>query len=286
MENNQPVRIGAHYSIRNGYTGAAKAALAQGAGAFQYFPKNPRSLGVKDWNRKDAGLCKTFCAEHGLISVAHTPYPSNLALSEEEDGSLFHKTVASLRNDLEIAEACGSKGIVVHFGIYKKSNPLQGYKNIIQCVNRILSDWKGQAKLLLENQAGNHGDMGMTIEELLQIRKLCLNPELVGFCFDTCHAYAAGIWSGAGDHDFWEKAGSLGFWDFVECVHLNDSVYPAGSRKDRHARVGQGYIGEEALTQFTEIAELGGKPLIMETEAGPDLTYREDIDLVSGWASI
>ncbi|MNI93140.1 endonuclease 4 [compost metagenome] len=70
----------------------------------------------------------------------------------------------SLRNDLEIAEACGSIGIVVHFGTFKARNPLQGYQNIIQCINDVLSGWKGTSKLLIANQAGNHGEMGMTTE--------------------------------------------------------------------------------------------------------------------------
>ncbi|ANS74637.1 endonuclease IV [Paenibacillus yonginensis] len=286
MANRFLIRAGAHYSIRGGYSGAAKTAHAQGAGAFQYFPKNPRSLGIKVWNAKDAELCRRFSEQHGLLSVAHTPYPSNLAVSREEEPDLFGTTVGSLRNDLEIAEACGSQGIVVHFGIYKKSNPLQGYKNVIQCINSILSGWKGKAKLLIENQAGNHGDMGMTLEELVQVRKLCEQPERVGFCFDTCHAFAAGIWSGADDRFFWSKAQELGFWDLVECVHLNDSVYPSGKRRDRHARVGRGFIGAGPLQELVGIKELEGKPLIMETEPGADQTYREDIGLVNGWAVI
>ncbi|WP_223066255.1 deoxyribonuclease IV [Paenibacillus caui] len=281
MANKSDIRAGAHYSIRNGFTGAAREALVQGAKSFQYFPKNPRSLVVKTWNERDAAACKALCAENGLLSVAHTPYPGNLAVNAEDEPVQFAKTVASLRNDLEIAEACGSLGIIVHFGINKQRNPLQGYKNVIQCINEILSYWNGQAKLLLENQAGNHGSMGITMEEMLQVRKLCSKPEQIGFCFDTCHAFAAGVWTGAGDSNFIHKSRELGFWDYVECIHLNDSVYPAGSRKDRHARVGLGYIGADGLGSLVRMKELEGKPLIMETEAGADGTYREDICLVS-----
>ncbi|MDU5949500.1 MAG: TIM barrel protein, partial [Paenibacillus macerans] len=125
------LKIGGHLSIRGGYFGAAKAALGLGGGAFQYFPKNPRSLTVKSFDPRDAANCRSFCREHGLVSVAHTPYPSNLAVSSD-DTAAYRRVVDSLRNDLAIAEACGSLGIVVHFGTFKSGNPLQGYQNIIQ----------------------------------------------------------------------------------------------------------------------------------------------------------
>lgn len=279
------LKIGAHYSIRGGVAGAAKAALADGAGAFQYFSKNPRSLSVKKWNQSDAQTCIAIGAQNALVSVIHTPYPGNLAADPAAEEELHLKTAASLRNDLEMAEAYGSIGIVVHFGNFKQRNPLQGYKNIIQCIDKILDSWKGSAKLLLENQAGNHGDMGMTMEELLQVRKLCGNPDHVGFCLDTCHAFAAGMWMGAEDTLFFKKAEQLGFWEHVDCIHLNDSVYPAGSRRDRHARVGQGFIGAAGFRRLLGTRRVRDVPLIMETEAGSDHTYREDIALVTSWGN-
>lgn len=86
-----------------------------------------------------------------------------------------------LRNDLEIAEACGSVGIVVHFGHFAGMEPLQGYQKIIQCMNEVLADWTGRTKLLLENMAGNHGHEGMTPEELVKVRELSRYPEKIGF---------------------------------------------------------------------------------------------------------
>ena len=277
------VKVGGHLCIRSGYLGAAKAALQMGAGAFQYFPKNPRSLAVKSFDPRDAEQCRTFCEQHGLVSIAHTPYPSNLAISKETDGEAYGRVVQSLRNDMEIAEACGSIGIVVHFGTFKAGNPLQGYQNIIQCINDVLSDWQGSAKLLIENQAGDHGDMGMTIEELVQIRKLCRDSEHIGFCLDTCHAFGAGMWRGEGDESFAAKAKELKFWDGLCAVHLNDSKYPVLSRKDRHARVGQGHIGEAGFRWLLQIDAIRRTPLIFESETGEDGTYREDMERVRRW---
>lgn len=277
------LKVGGHLSIRRGYFGAAKAALQLGAGAFQYFPKNPRSLAVKSFDAQDAANCRKFCAEHDLVSIAHTPYPSNLAVSPSADAAAYRRVVDSLRNDLEIAEACGSLGIVVHFGTFKSRNPLQGYQNIIQCINDVLSGWNGSVKLLIENQAGDHGDMGMTIEELVQIKSLCRDSQHIGFCLDTCHAFAAGMWWGEGDESFAAKAYRLGYWDGLSAVHLNDSKYPVLSRKDRHARVGQGYIGESGFRWLLQIEAIRKSPLIFESETGEDGTCKDDLEQVRRW---
>ncbi len=117
--------IGSHVSIRKGFLGAARTAAAIGGTAFQYFPKNPRSLSVKEFDHADAEACAAFCRREGIISIAHAPYPANLAA---EDPHMQEVTVQSLLNDLEIVEACGSIGLVVHFGKYKGKDPLQGYK--------------------------------------------------------------------------------------------------------------------------------------------------------------
>ncbi|CAM2783796.1 deoxyribonuclease IV [Paenibacillus sediminis] len=277
-------KIGSHISIRGGYKKAAQTAWEIGANAFQYFPKNPRSLSVKTIDYRDAEGCLRFCREKGIVSIAHTPYPSNLAVSRKHS-DLFGRIVASLRNDLQIAEACGSLGIVVHFGRYKEAygDPLDGYKNIIECINEVLANWEGSAKLLIENQAGDHGGMGTTLEELVQIRKLSASPEKIGFCLDTCHAFAAGMWAENAWDAFLDKGKNLGYFDHLIAIHLNDSKYPYRSRKDRHARVGTGYIGERGFKEMLRYPELSYIPLILESEEGQDGTHREDISRVRSW---
>lgn len=277
------LRLGGHLSIRGGYGKAAEEASLHCAGAFQYFPKNPRSLAVKDYDKRDAERCREICERYGILSVAHTPYPSNLAVGPNDEEGQYERIIMSLRNDLEIAESCGSVGIVVHFGTYKQRNPLQGYQNIIQCINEVLSGWNGKAKLLIENQAGDHGMMGITLEEMVQIRNLCQSPDHIGFCLDSCHAFASGMWTGKDDTTFMSHAEKLGYFDALEVIHLNDSKYPALSRKDRHARVGMGYIGELGFRSFFRHPALRSKPLIMESETGKDGTYKEDIDKIRQW---
>ncbi|MGG1652205.1 endonuclease IV, partial [Paenibacillus sp. NRS-1780] len=97
--------IGSHVSTRGGFSKAAVRAREQGGRSFQYFPKNPRSLRVKEWNAADAAVCKAYCVKHEIQSIGHSPYPVNPAHGRERGQELYELTVASLRNDLDIAEA-------------------------------------------------------------------------------------------------------------------------------------------------------------------------------------
>ncbi|MEJ8545354.1 deoxyribonuclease IV [Brevibacillus borstelensis] len=269
--------VGCHVSIRNGYLGAAKTAFAIGANSFQYFPKNPRSMGVKAFDAKDAEACRRFAQERGLVSIGHTSYPTNLAVDEED---MRERTVKHLRNDLEIAEACGSLGVVVHFGHAKGGEPLEGYKRMIRLLDELLHDWRGEAKILLENNAGQGSRMGTTIEELVQVRSLLAAPDRVGFCLDTCHAFASGLWRGSNWKEVAAHMRSSGYFSSLAAVHLNDSVYPSGSFRDRHAPVGRGEIGLEAFSEFLQTPELAEVPIILETPAPAIGGHREEILLV------
>lgn len=284
MNNN--MKIGSHISIRGGYAKAARRAMDMGAQSFQYFPKNPRSLHIKEFDTRDAARCKLFCEEAGIVSIAHTPYPVNLAIDERDDSELFNLTVSSIQNDLNIAEACGSLGVVVHFGHYKGIEPLQGYKNILQCLNKVLASWEGKAKILIENQAGHGQLMGTTLEEMVNIRSLSQYPEKIGFCFDTCHAFTAGLWDTSVSQSLFEKGVTLDYWKNLVAVHLNDSRFPYGSGQDRHARVGEGYIGEKALQELLSFRGMEHVAIVMETDVGDDGTHQEDIAKVLRWASM
>lgn len=273
-ERGMPLQIGCHVSIRQGYYGAAQTARALGCDAFQYFPKNPRSLSLKSFDRADAARCAALSASFGMPSVAHAPYPVNLATG---DPQLAEAAVKSLLNDLEIATACGSIGVVVHFGKYSEKDPLQGYQNIIQCLDGIGSAWQGGALLLIENQAAG---LGTTLEELVSIRKLCSRPEMIGFCFDTCHAYVSGLWDGGNWKSIERRGEDLGYWPHLKAVHLNDSRYPAASGKDAHANIGRGSIGEEAFRALLSSPHIRTRPLILETPAAPDLSIPQEIQYV------
>jgi deoxyribonuclease-4 len=276
------MKLGCHVSIRHGYLEAAKTAYAMGARSYQYFPKNPRRLGIKQFDRRDAGACREFCRERQLPSIAHTSYPTNLAVG---DPSLYEATLHSVRNDLEIAEACGSVGVVVHFGQYKGEDLLEGYRLMIRMINEVLKDWTGETRLLLENNAGQGGRMGTTLEELTQVRQLLDCPEKVGFCLDTCHAFASGMWRGNDWERVAENMRKLDYFSALFAVHLNDSVYPAGSYRDRHAAIGQGQIGLEGFAAFFRTPELAGLPIVLETPKPTGGSHEEEIAFVNKWIS-
>lgn len=274
------IRYGLHVSTRGGYREAAARAAEAGLGAFQYFPKNPRSLQIKAFDRHDAQDCAARCRERGIVSIAHGPYPINPAASGEE----ARRMAASTLNDLEIAEACGSIGVVVHFGVYKGTDPLQGYRNVIDWLNLVTGAWTGQAKVLLENQAGDHGPFGTTPEECVQIRGLCENPERIAFCLDTCHLFVSGEWPPGDWTAFAQRAGKLGYWKSLAAVHLNDAAFAAGSRRDRHAAIGEGRIGEAAFRELLATPELRAAPLVLETPTGADGSYHKQLRLIRHWA--
>lgn len=279
------MRFGCHLSIKDGYLGAAKKAYGMQATAFQYFPKNPRSLSIKDFDKEDAANCKAFGEEMGILSVSHTPYPTSIT---PHDAEMRNQVVQSLLNDMEIAEACGSIGVVVHFGKHlAKTTLLESYQLMIEVLNEILGQWEGQTKLLLENSAGMPGAIGTTFEELVQIRKLCNEPEKIGFCLDTCHVFSCGLWNGDNWTEVADKATELGFFENLEVVHFNNSKYPSGEGKDRHAPIfGTGHIKVNQFEQMLETPVIKQIPLILETPKEEIPHEKEIALLIDRWGDL
>jgi deoxyribonuclease IV len=273
------MRYGCHISTKNGYLGAAKVAKAIGARSFQYFPKNPRSLKTKEFNVKDAENCASYCAEHDITSIGHSAYACNFS-ADEGKRELVEDCIL---NDLEITDACGSIGTVVHFGSYHGEEPLEGYKRMIDTLNDILSKWEGKSLILIENNAGKGDQMGLTLEEQVKIRGLTAYPEKIGFCFDTCHAFASGLWQGNNWNEVMEKGEELGYFDHLKAVHLNNSVYPSGSRHDRHANIKSGEIPLEDMITFMTSHSIKDLPLILETPSSTGYTHQQEIRDLKKW---
>ncbi|WP_442604056.1 deoxyribonuclease IV [Paenibacillus sp. KN14-4R] len=269
--------VGAHVSTAKGYLAAAKQVQTIGGNAFQFFPKNPRTLLPKhSINRNDAGACAAYCIENDIISIAHAPYPLNLAVDPEESGIMLE----ALLNALMISEACGAIGLVVHFGTYSHKDRLKGYHNRIQLLNQTLSIWSGEALILIENQAGAGDAEGSTFEELTTIRNLCDQPERIGFCLDTCHAFASGLWKGYDWEEVVRSGQSSGYFDHLKAVHLNESKFAAGEKRDRHAPIGHGMIGEEHMRRMLQSPFLKGIPIVLETPSIVTATHQQQIHYV------
>jgi deoxyribonuclease-4 len=195
----------------------------------------------------------------GLASVIHSPYPTNIAGFAPHEEK-FALTVASVRNDLEIANACGSLGVVVHVGAVRSHDAVEGYRNVVLALDAVLAGYQGTAQVLLENQAQG---LGMALSEILQVRALCQQPQHIALCVDTCHLFASGAWDGQAQAAWMHDPQIT---PHVAVIHLNDSRYEAGSHRDRHAALGEGYIGEAGLAAVVQ--QLREVPLVLETPDG------------------
>lgn len=268
------MKFGCHISISKGFAQAAKRAYALGASSFQVFTKNPRSLRPKKMNMDDAKKGVSFCEKNGMTLVAHTPYITNLSTPKED---LHQLTVRSIQEDLQIATAFGAVGAVVHCGKHVGQGEEAGKRKMVETLNRILEGYQGTAKLLLENTAGQGSEIGLTIEELVEIREATDMKEHIGFCFDTCHGFAAGIWSEQTFEELVSTMTQTGYLQNLVAIHFNDSKVEFQSRKDRHEKIGYGKIGAEALTRFLRSPAFEGLPFILETPVQNESEYQEEI---------
>lgn len=274
------MKIGCHVSVAKGFAQAAKNARALGADAFQIFTKNPRGLRSKKIDPRDAEEGVAYCREHGMVLVAHTPYVTNLSTPDDE---LWQVTVRSIAEDLRIAEAYGAVGAVVHCGKHVGRGEAFGLRRMVEAIDAIFELYNGPTKLLLENTAGQGSELGQTFETLLEVRAATRHPERVGFCFDTCHAFAAGLWNGDTVDELVRAMEETGYLDHVAVLHVNDSKAPFGSRKDRHEKIGRGEIGADALKRLLLADPLAHLPVVLETPVEDEREYAEEIALLRAW---
>jgi deoxyribonuclease-4 len=268
------MKVGCHISVAKGLYRACRRAEELGATSFQVFTKNPRALRPKKVDAKDAEKGVAFAREQGLTLVAHTPYITNLSTPKED---LHEATIRSIKEDLAIAEAYGAIGAVVHCGKHVGEGVEYGTRRMVETLNAILSAYEGPTRLLLENTAGQGSELGLTIEELVAIREATDFPEKIGFCFDTCHAFAAGVWKEESFDDLIRTMEQTGYLEHLAAIHFNDSKAPYNSRKDRHEKIGKGEIGSPALALFLRCDQLEGLPVILETPVEDESEYAEEI---------
>jgi deoxyribonuclease-4 len=273
------MRIGAHLSVSKSFSSMIERAVELGADAVQYFPKNPKSYQVKQFSPEKLTEEALSVKDQGVVTVCHSPYVTNLSTP---DDNLHQKTVDSLVNDLQIAEAYQTPYVVVHCGKHVGQGVEVGIRIMIETINRILQGYQGPALLLLENTAGQGSELGQALEELCLIRSGVENPDRVGFCFDTCHAFAAGL----ADLKQWDKVAEFKeFWDHTPVVHLNDCKYTYGSHKDRHELLGKGNIGEENFKAFLTSSPIQSRWIIIESPVEQETDYAQEISLVKKWIS-
>ena len=253
-----------------------KAALALDANTFAFFTRNPRGGKAKEIDEKDVEKFLNFAKEHefGKI-VAHAPYTMNLCAAKEDVRS-FSKEM--LLDDLKRMEYTPYNYYNFHPGSHVGQGTEIGITKISEILNEVLTD-EQSTMVLLETMSGKGSEVGSRFEELREIIDRIELSDHLGVCLDTCH-----IWDGGYDivnhldEVLTEFDRVIGL-SRLRAIHLNDSLNPLGAHKDRHARIGEGYIGAEALIRVVQHPALKHLPFYLETPNDPD-GYAAEIALM------
>ena len=256
------LHIGCHLSSSKGFAAMGREALTLGADTFQFFTRNPRGSRAKDLDPADAGALVTLLGERSFAPiVAHAPYTLNLCGAKEENRAFARETMA---DDLMRLEHVPGQLYNFHPGSHVSQGTEAGIDFIAQGLNAILRPDQ-TTTVLLETMAGKGSEVGGRFEELRAILDRVDLGEKMGVCLDTCHVWDAG-YDIVGDLDgvLTEFDRIIGL-DKLRAIHLNDSKNPLGSHKDRHACIGEGCIGLEALSRVVRHPALRNLPFCLET---------------------
>ena len=254
--------IGCHLSASEGFLAMGKTALSIGANTFQFFTRNPRGSKAKAIDPDDAAAFLALAQSNGFGRlVAHAPYTINPCSKTERTREFARMTLA---DDLKRMEYLPGNYYNFHPGSHTEQGMEVGISQIAETLNAILKP-EQHTTVLLETMSGKGSEVGGRFEELREILdRVALNTQM-GVCMDTCHISDAG-YDIAGDID-----GVLTEFDRViglerlKAVHINDSMNPLGAHKDRHARIGEGYLGEAAFGRIINHPALRDLPFILET---------------------
>lgn len=256
------LHIGCHLSSSKGFAAMGRQALELGADTFQFFTRNPRGSKAKDLDPSDAAALVSLLAEHRFAPIiAHAPYTLNLCGAEEANRQFARETMA---DDLRRLDHIPGQYYNFHPGSHVGQGAEAGIAYIADGLNAILRPDQATT-VLLETMAGKGSEVGGRFEELREILDRVELSEKMGVCLDTCHVSDAG-YDLIGDLDgvLTEFDRVIGL-DRLKALHLNDSKNPAGARKDRHERIGEGCIGLEALTRLVCHPALRDLPFCLET---------------------
>lgn len=254
--------VGCHLSASEGFLAMGKTALSIGANTFQFFTRNPRGSKAKAIDPDDAAAFLALAQANGFGRlVAHAPYTINPCSKTERTREFARMTLA---DDLKRMEYLPGNYYNFHPGSHTEQGMEVGISQIAETLNAILKP-EQHTTVLLETMSGKGSEVGGRFEELREILdRVALNTQM-GVCMDTCHISDAG-YDIAGDID-----GVLTEFDRViglerlKAVHINDSMNSLGSHKDRHARIGEGYLGEAAFGRIINHPALRDLPFILET---------------------
>ena len=270
------LQIGCHLSSSKGYQAMGKAALSINANTFQFFTRNPRGAKAKEIIPADVEKYHTLADSNGISRLlAHAPYTLNAAA---KDPSLREFAKNTMADDLERMEFTPGNCYNFHPGSHVGQGADMGIQLISDMLNDILTPHQ-TTTVLLETMAGKGTEVGRNFQELKEIIDRVELQDKIGVCMDTCH-----IWDGGYDivnhldEVITEFDNIIGLHR-LKAIHLNDSMNPLGAHKDRHAKIGEGHIGLDALVRVINHPALRNLPFYLETPNELD-GYAKEIALL------
>lgn len=253
-----------------------RKAVELGADTFAFFTRNPRGGKAKDIDPKDVNELKTILKDNGFGPlVAHAPYTMNLSSGKD---NVREFSVNILKEDLIRMEYLPGNYYNFHPGAHVGQGSETGTEMIVSALNGAMFP-EMNTMVLLETMTGKGTEIGGTFEELKKIINGVNEKDHIGVCLDTCHIWDAGYAIDESIDRVLDRFDSIIGLDRLYAIHLNDSKNPCGARKDRHEKLGKGYIGEETIKKVVQHPALQGKPFILETP-NDDEGYAGEIDWV------
>lgn len=270
------LKIGAHLSSSKGFLAMGEEMLAMGANTCQFFTRNPRGGQAKEINPKDVESFLRLMKENNIESIlAHASYTIN-PCSDKEENRIFAGN--TMHDDMKRMDWIPNQYYNFHPGSHVGQGVEEGISYIVALLDTLLKpDMK--TTVLLETMSGKGSEIGRSFEELKQIIDRCENGQLLGVCLDTCHIYSAGYDIVNNLDGVLEQFDTIIGLNRLKMVHLNDSLMPFASNKDRHAKLGEGTIGSEALIRFINHPKLKHLPFVLETPNEFD-GYKKEIEFL------
>lgn len=276
-------RLGVHTSIAGGIELSLERAHELGCNTMQIFSHSPRMWQAKQIPEASVLSFKRLRASYDIAPVfIHTSYLINLAAANSE---LLEKSISLLIQEMDVADMLGADYVVLHTGSASADTGDVGRRRAVDALRQVAATKSWKAGILLENTAGEKGDITSTMQDLSEIISATDSPLIAGVCIDTCHAFQAG-------YDLSKAAGVSGFsaeikkyigLEKVKLIHLNDSKKELGSRVDRHEHIGMGKIGQEGLSDFVNQAAFKDIPLVLETPKKDDEDDARNLKIVRGF---
>ena len=268
--------IGPHITIAKGFNKAGQIAVEIGANTFQFFSRNPRGGNAKAFDPKDIEKFQKLRKENNFGPLlAHAPYTMNLAGAKEE---VYEFAKMVIKEDIQRMDSIGVEYLCFHPGSHVGGGIEVGIQKIVDGINEALTG-EENITILLETMAGKGTEIGFKFEQIREIIDKIEHNEKVGVCLDTCHIFSAG-YDIVNDLDgVIEEFDRIIGIDRLKTIHLNDSMMDFDQNKDRHAEIGQGKIGLDAIIEFMNHPKIKDLPFFLETPL-EDEGHKNEIEMI------